>query len=109
MNIINLTPHDINIVRNDGTNVKTLRSTGIVARVEQKFDLEGDINSIPLKRAFWGKVIDLPEKKESTLYVCSALVANAAKVEERTDVVCPGEFLRDEKGNIIGAQCLMFP
>ena len=78
-NIINLMKHDIHVHTND----------------------EG---LIELYKPTYGEVMGLPDPKPNTVYVVSGMVNSATP--ERTDVVSPGEQLRDEEGRPIG--CIGF-
>jgi hypothetical protein len=97
MELINLTPHAI--VLNDG---RSVGASGSVARVSSsftKFDEAG------ICEQTFGDIQGLPEPKEDTLYVVSALVLAAAKASGRTDVIAPAtghpEVRRNEAGQII--------
>lgn len=59
--------------------------------------IDDGIPGVPIFRVDWGEVENLPPQERGTLYVVSALVANAAK---RTDLVCP-RTARDDSGNIV--------
>lgn len=94
MNYVNLTPHAI--VLNDGN---SFPPSGDVARVTASytaFDERG------VAKVTFGEVSSLPEPVDGTLYIVSALVAQAAK---RDDVVSPAtghaEAVRNEKGHIV--------
>ena len=76
---VNLTPHGLTL--NDGT---ILPASGQVARVSASFT-EFDQNGICHQK--FGDVENLPESKEDTIYVVSALVL--ATVKDREDVVAP--------------------
>lgn len=104
--IVNLTPHDLNIITDAG--IVTFPASGNIARVEQTLDKIGTINGIDLVKASWGEIINLPEEAIDTIYVVSAIVANAAVAKGRKDVVCPADFERNQQGQIIGAKALMF-
>ena len=56
-----------------------------------------------MKQTF-GDVQDLPEVTENTIFVVSRMVKD--RVPNRTDVLVPGALVRDENGNIIGANGL---
>ena len=79
MKFVNLTPHDLML--NDGTIVP---ASGTVARVSSSFT-EFDENGIC--RQVFGDVQGLPEPKDDTIFVVSALVLSAVK--DRDDVVAP--------------------
>ena len=79
MNFVNCTPHAI--VLNDGT---TFEPSGIVPRVAASFtDFEDGVC-----RQVFGDVEGLPEPKEGTIFIVSALVL-AAVGQSRPDVVAP--------------------
>jgi hypothetical protein len=98
-NIINLTPHTINVVLEDRT--IEIPSSG-VARCSQSSQLVGEVNGIPLTATTFGEVIDLPEPTEDTLFIVSRLIMSACP--ERNDLLCPNELVRDEEGKIIGCK-----
>lgn len=104
MQIINLTPHDINVVKGDD-DIVTFPRTGTVARVAQS---SSQINmpgaNVPFTRSAFGDVTDLPAPAQDTYYIVSRMVADAAK--DRTDLVVPNGLVRDDAGNIIGCQSL---
>lgn len=77
---VNLTPHTI--VLNDGTSYPSVG----VARVSNNFSDFDDDNICSVS---YGDIIGLPEPKDNTYYIVSALVLNAAKAVGRTDVVAP--------------------
>jgi len=101
--IINLTPHSLNIKKIDGS-IETIQPTGIIARVSSKVETVGEINGISITKQTFGDVIDLPEPTEDTVFVVSRMVKD--RVPDRTDVLVPGTPVRDDKGNIIGANGL---
>lgn len=78
MEFINLTPHDIRL--NDGTIYKASGDVARVSMTYSKFD-ENNIASVS-----FGKIEGLPEPKENTYYIVSAIVAQAAN---RSDVISP--------------------
>lgn len=93
MTFRNFTPHTI--VINDG---RTFASEGL-ARVSSEHTA---FNSDGVCEVVFGDVTGLPEPVEGTMYVVSALVAQAAK---RSDVVAPAtghpQTVRNEKGHIV--------
>ena len=105
--IINCTPHSISSHHKDG--VLEIAPSGIVPRVGVSKEDAGDIRfnglTVPAYRTTMGEVTGLPEPEPGSIFVVSALVANAAK---RMDVMSPGELIRDEKGQPIGCKGLHF-
>lgn len=102
-NFMNLTPHAINFVSQDGDILKTVEPSGSVARVSVKTETIGEADGIPVTSSVYGEIKNLPEPEEGTIYIVSSLVAGRTK---RKDVFIPNEPVRDEKGRIIGCRSL---
>lgn len=107
MEIINLTPHKINIVDNDGKLIKVFESEG-VARAAQKNVEIGMLEGIPIIETKFGEPVDLPEYNQGTYYIVSALTAKAASLSGRNtrDLLLTGKTVRNSDGQIIGCQAL---
>ena len=106
-NIINLTPHKINIVDEEGNVVKIFESSG-EARAAQK-DVEiGTLEGIPIIETTFGEPIDLPEYSYGTYYIVSAITAKAAYLSGRNtqDLLLTAKTVRNSNGQIIGCQAL---
>lgn len=122
--IINLTPHAINLVM--GEKSMEISISGVIARCEEKkleIDiLEYNIKDIhgynekfimPIVEKTLGKVFlikggsdqteKFPEKRAGTIFIVSLPVAQKLK---RNDVFAIGESIRNEKGQIIGCKSL---
>lgn len=97
MKIVNLTPHDVNIVMADG-NVRKFPAEGVIARAEQFSDVVGQLNGIELVRTRFGQPIDLPDYADGVYYIVSVITANAAKAAGRTtaDLLLTSDPVRDE-------------
>jgi hypothetical protein len=108
--LINLTPHPVTIRLRDGR-VISLPSEGVV-RVREIVEDVGELEledgvTIPLRRKFLADEIEgLPEPEEGKIYIVSFLAAQKAWEMGRTDVVAPGDYIRDEEGRIIGITSL---
>ena len=100
--IINLTPHNVDIVCDNG-NVITYNPSGIIARCSQNTIKIGDVNGIPLTQTSFGVVVDLPQPQKDTIFIVSRLVLNACK-GVRDDLIVPNDIVRDDQGNIIGCK-----
>ena len=106
MKFINLTPHDITVILPD-TDVETNRRRtfhcdGTVARVSQIVTTVDKIDGIRIETVKFGPIVGLPQSVGDTLFIVSAMVKNAAG--NRTDLVSPGELVRDASGNVIGCK-----
>ena len=100
MNIINCTPHEINLPG------RVIAPSGILPRVSEVRDTREPIEGIPVIAKTFGSIENLPDPEPDTIYVVSALAAQAAWATGRADVFCPGDPVRDEAGKIIGCQAL---
>jgi hypothetical protein len=99
-NVVNLTPHTINFVKEDGEICK-LPPSGQVARVSSTQQDAGEFGIFKLSKTKFGEVVDLPSEN-GDLFIVSALVRTA--VANRMDVASPGDLLRDAEGNVIGCK-----
>lgn len=100
--IINLTPHDINIILDNDTT--TIPTSGQIARCKTNRIQIDMIDSIPINQTQFGQVTDLPNQQENIFYIVSALVANA--LPDRSDLLIPDDTVRDNEGKIIGCKAL---
>lgn len=106
-NIINLTPHAINLIDTDG-NVHVIPASGIVARAVQKTVEAGNLDTIRLVRTAFGAPIDLPDPEEGVYYIVSAILVSSARAAGRTvaDLLLLADTVRDEQGRIVGCKAL---
>lgn len=106
MKIVNLTPHAITII---GENTIVIEPSGIVTRISATTKNCGtyfldDFNfDVPITVNSYTEVENLPKQVKGTIYIVSALVANAVK---RHDLYIPNETVRDDLGRIIGCKSL---
>jgi hypothetical protein len=101
MKFINLTPHDITVIRASGDST-TFAKSGTIARVSQETVVARTVDGINISTATFGPVVGLPEREDDTLYIVSAMVKSAST--GRSDLVSPGELVRDIIGNVIGCK-----
>ena len=94
---INLTPHEIY------ETVTGLRiPTTNVARVRQCSKDVAVVDGVQIFRSdYEGSIQGLPEPQDGVIYIVSALALNAVPAD-RTDVVAPGNAVRNELGIVIG-------
>ena len=102
--IYNLTPHTVNIVREDLSPVYTINPEENSVRCPQETKIINNIGGIPITSTTFGEVEGLPEEKENVYYIVSRLVLNACK--DRHDLLVPNELVRDGEGHIIGCKSL---
>ena len=104
-NIINLTPHAIDIVDDNGNPFVSIPASGQIARVSTQTVRTGEsFNGIPVSRTTHGEVENLPDRQENTIYIVSLAVA--LEVPEREDVFIPNESIRNDKGQVSGCKSL---
>lgn len=97
---INLTPHEVRIIKPDG--VLVIPPGDTVARCEQSVECVGELEGVPVMRLVMGELSWLPPAKPDVIYIVSHIVLQ--KAAGRHDLVKPGELVRDEKGSIIGCR-----
>lgn len=107
MKLVNLTPHDLVLVSEDGNVLATIPSSG-VARASQTDEPVGELevegHAIAVVKTVFGDTIDLPEPTEGVAYVVSIITANAARAQGRSidDLLITSGLVRDDQGRIIG-------
>ena len=126
MEIINLTPHDINFYEEEHTQkikgcyyiipgalpYHTIPASGITARAAQTEDNLPAIDCngvrVPLLQMTYGNPVNLPEPEKGKAYVVSALTVAAAKAAKRStsDLYVVARTVRNEVGAVIGACAL---
>ena len=126
MEIINLTPHDINFYEEEHTQkikgcyyiipgalpYHTIPASGITARAAQTEDNLPAIDCngvrVPLLQMTYGDPVNLPEPEKGKAYVVSALTVAAAKAAKRStsDQYVVARTVRNEVGAVIGACAL---
>lgn len=105
MEIINLTPHTVNVWNVEGTEkLSDLPPSGNVARVEVARTLAGEVAGLPVFVQQRGEVTGLPAFVQGSYLLVSAQVRLA--LPERTDLLSPGELLRNEQGQPVGCKGL---
>ena len=126
MEIINLTPHDINFYEEEHTQkikgcyyiipgalpYHTIPASGITARAAQTEDNLPAIDCngvrVPLLQMTYGDPVNLPEPEKGKAYVVSALTVAAAKAAKRStsDLYVVARTVRNGVGAVIGACAL---
>ncbi len=106
--IKNLTPHEINLVGEDGKVIATFPSEGLI-RLSQKSEVVDYLTlengeRIPLSKTSFGQAEGLPEEREDTIYIVSSLVCQA--YPDRQDFYIPDQTVRDKEGRIVGCRSL---
>jgi hypothetical protein len=103
-NIVNLTPHDINIYDKSGKKLlQTVKPAGYIARARERSKPAGTINGIPVVEKTFLDVdgLPVPESKDDCYFV-SAITGQALAGSGRNDIIIGGDSVLDGKNNIIG-------
>lgn len=104
MTIINLTPHAINFLREDNSVLATVEPSGTITRASQTRERVSEVNGIPVNQCSYGAVTGLPDPQPETIYLVSALTAQACR--NRSDVFIVDDAVRNESGQIIGCRAI---
>lgn len=112
MQITNLTPHDVVVVADDGSEqTLTFPRSGVVARaveLRSKGHALADNMSVGTMVVRYAGFENLPDPQAGTGYVVSVLTAMAAQAAGRSvgDLYYPGGLVRDIAGQVIGCSAL---
>ena len=100
----NLTPHEVKIYKLNGITPDldvVIEGGEAIARVSCEYiKVDKKVEGIDLYRPIFGEVTGLPEYSEGTYLLVSTMVREALPL--RTDLVSPGQLLRNDEGNVIG-------
>ena len=112
MQLINLTPHSLNLYTADG--VVELPVSGQLARVRSTSVFVGEAGGMPVYENTFSEVEGLPEPADGVVYITSSLLLKALKTAgiSRPDVLAPGTGpndgpIRDQNGRIVGVTRLI--
>ena len=104
MTIINLTPHAITFLDENNSVLATVEPSGVVARAALTRDRISEVHGIPVNPCSYGEVTGLPDPQDGTIYLVSALTAQACR--NRNDVFITDDAVRDDSGRIIGCRAI---
>jgi hypothetical protein len=99
--IHNLTPHDINLIGENGELVQTFKSEGSARCVATRQKV-ATLNGLPINKVGFGETVDLPDFDYDIFYIVSRIVADANP--ERSDLLIVDDTVRNEQGQIIGCK-----
>lgn len=106
MDLINCTPHKINLVGQNDEPVAVIPPSENTARVSvsrKTVDTVGvNGREIPVNVSVFGDVIGLPDPKDGVRYIVSRIVADAAS--DRDDLLIVDDTVRDEEKRIVGCR-----
>ena len=103
-NFVNLTPHTINVIQEDGS-VLDIPASGTIARVAVQQTQVTAIDGMPVMATTYGDAEGLPAPADNTIYIVSGLLRSALG-HLRPDVVAPNtnDAVRNEQGHIQGVR-----
>jgi len=111
-----MTAHPINIMNDNMTIPFVIEPSGEVIRLDEEWsnrandesvelNLEnGEIFNLTIMHCKYTASGNIPEKVEGTVYIVSAMVANAYPYRE--DFLIPAKMVKDHNGRIRGCQAL---
>ncbi len=104
-NIINMTPHPVNILDDANNQIMVIPASGSLIRLKAStVDVGWRVDDIKVTTTKFGEPEGLPDYKFGTFYIVSQLVKSA--LPSREDLLVPAEVQRDTNGNIIGCRSL---
>ena len=112
MEIMNLTPHEVSIVDEDGNVIVKIAPSGVVARARQTDEIVGEVvvdgQTVTLVESVFGEVEGLPEPAEGVAFIVSFITVSAARAHGRStaDLLTTSGPVRDAEGRIIGCRAL---
>ena len=99
--LVNMTPHPITILNEDGEVEKEIPSSGIVPRVQYQRTLVEEVEEVKVWQQSQAEITDLPDFQEGVFVIVSKMVAEAAK---RHDLIVPTDMVRNDDGVVLGCQ-----
>lgn len=102
--ILNLTPHEVTIIGNDGRIMMRFAPEAVAARCGNYVEIVDEINGIPISKTVYTKIYGLLPEQEDTFYIVSRHVAEQNR--NRHDLLVPNELVRDDAGRVVGCKSL---
>lgn len=100
--IVNLTPHPVNIINDNGGIEKIYSPSGHICRVIQEDIKIDDVDGVPVYNVRYGETTNLPPKIKDVRYIVSMVVADANP--DRDDFLVPNDLVRYQTGDIRGCR-----
>ena len=105
--LINLTPHEVRLVGEDGKTAMVFPSQGAIRLLEERERVDTlslEDGEVPIFKKRFSGGADLPPEKAGTLYIVSLPIAQA--YPGRRDFLVPDQLVRDKEGRVVGAKAL---
>ena len=105
MEILNLTPHPVNIINGEGVMTATFPVAGPAPRLAELVESLPAVDGLPVNKVSYSEEItNLPAPHKGVLLIVSRITA--AAVTGREDILFPHGEVRDENGRILGVRAL---
>jgi len=103
--VVNLTPHSIDVLSADGAITASYPASGRVARLSVEFSPAVAVGpGVPLGALRYGEVVGLPTPQQGVWLLVSVLVRLACP--DRDDLLVVASEVRDSEGRVIGCRGL---
>lgn len=104
MPVINMTPHAVKLLDDDGQPMVVYPTSGCTVRLSCRTVYVGKTDDgVPLTKTIYGEPLGLPNEVDGVFYIVSQLVKTACP--ERGDLLVPAQVVR-ENGRILGCRSL---
>lgn len=109
--MVNLTPHPINFVNEQGEVYLTIPSSGFLRAIENLTETDWTVDhngvEVPCYNKYFGEIDEIPPEHEGKTIIVSHITAQAHKDKfGEGGVFIPHNMVRGEQGNIIGCRGL---
>lgn len=112
MKVINLTPHNVDIVDDRGNRIKTYVASGKVARINNGWNTIDYVDGVPLvvrqnekvvvqNNGYYGRNEKLPEPQDGVMYIVSNVVLDYCT--DRMDLIAPVMQVKID-GRVVGCR-----
>jgi len=104
--LVNLTPHAVIVLDENGEVIVCIQASGTIARLVETVAEAPEVLGVPGVTVALGPIDGLPDQVDGTTYVVSMplLMGMRAAGIDRPDCVYPFGQVRDDQGRIIGCR-----
>jgi hypothetical protein len=100
-NVVNCTPHDINVILEDGNTIVLPKSNTPARCSEIVQSVDTETLDVPIVKKQFGNIENLPDSKDGIFYVVSAIIKAASS---RNDLLLVNDTVRNKNGVIVGCK-----
>ena len=101
---VNLTPHSVSVLADDGTVTHEFPPSGQLARVEEIVVEMPSTDGIPACRLEYGEIVGIPDDSGPTYVVARPVLEAAKRQALEYRLVVPYPLVRDDTGRVIGCR-----